>query len=120
MIMTREVVLGIIFGTVYLFISKEIGVFLFALLIVWFLVKIAMSYLFANKILKKASPASICFGLKQAGHPHYQINLEKAAGLATYLPALKRRPAKSDLFWAVLIYKSLGRINNNNHLLGFV
>ncbi|MFA6169694.1 MAG: hypothetical protein WCW67_01520, partial [Candidatus Margulisiibacteriota bacterium] len=107
--MLREIVLGVLFGTIYLFINKIIGGIIFVLLVLWFLINGFLSYLFANKIIKKAQPAAICLGLKQAGHPYYQINLESPG--ASYIPALKRRPTNSDFFWAIFVSRCLGRID---------
>ncbi|MFH1389103.1 MAG: hypothetical protein ABIH56_00025 [Candidatus Margulisiibacteriota bacterium] len=115
--MSREIVFGVLFGTIYLFINKIFGGIIFTFLILWFLTKGFMGYLFAKKILKDAQPAAICTGLKQAGHPYYQINLEKPC--ASYIPALKRRPTKSDLFWAVYILRVLGKITEDNYMVKY-
>jgi len=115
--MFKQIVLIIIPSTFYLFISKKSGLILFSFLILWFLYGIFVSYLFAKRAVKRGSPAAICLGLQQAGHPYYQIDLEMGAGMASYIPALNRRPTNADLFWGLFFCRLFGRINQNNLLL---
>jgi len=115
MINIRDILLGVTF----LFVNKAVGLVLLILIGLYLLGRGIKSFIFAVNVIKRASPAAICLGLKQAGHSHYQIKQEMAAGLAPYIPALKRKPISAGLFWGVFVCSLLGRISSGNHILKF-
>lgn len=104
MITAREILLGIVF----LFMPRPWGLVLFYLVLFLYVIVYVCAATFSAFIVTTKHPSFVCYKLQVAGHPSYQEE-QCVGGGVPYIPALKRRPSKRDLFFAVMSVSVRGK-----------